>query len=47
MKWALTVEKDCWPCVCEVAKKEGWKVKGCATIMEIIKVANQLRDAYN
>jgi hypothetical protein len=48
MKWALTVEKDCWPCICEIAKKEGYKIKGCDTIMEILEVIEtmkQLRDA--
>lgn len=47
LKWALTVEKDCWPCVCVIAKKEGWKIKGCDTIMEILEAAKQLRDAVN
>lgn len=43
MKWVLTVQKDCWPCVCEIAKKQGMKIKGCDTVMEIIQVAGQLR----
>jgi hypothetical protein len=29
MKYLATVEKDCWPCICFVAKKKGWKVRGC------------------
>jgi hypothetical protein len=45
MKWALTVQKDCWPCICEIAKKEGYKIKGCDTIMQIIEIAKQLREA--
>ena len=47
MKWSLTVKKDCWPCVCEVAKKQHYNIKGCDTIMEIIAVAKQLRDLTN
>lgn len=47
MKWALTVKKDCLPCICEVAKKQGYKIKGCDTIMQIIEVAKQLRDMTN
>lgn len=30
MKYLASVEKDCWPCICFVAKKEGWKIRGCA-----------------
>jgi len=44
MKWALTAMKDCWPFVCKVAKKEHYDSKRCDTIMEIITVAQQLRD---
>ena len=31
MKYLATVEKDCWPCICFIAKKEGWKIKGCTS----------------
>jgi hypothetical protein len=44
MKWALSAEKDCWPCICQMAKNQGWKIKGCDTIMEIIEIVQNLRN---
>jgi hypothetical protein len=29
MKFLLSVEKDCWPCICLVADVNKWHVKGC------------------
>ena len=29
LKYFASMEKDCWPCICVVAKKEGWHIKGC------------------
>ena len=31
MKYLTEVEKDCWPCICYVAEKKEWKVKGCSS----------------
>lgn len=25
------VQQDCWPCVCQIAQDNGYKVKGCAS----------------
>jgi hypothetical protein len=22
-------EKECWPCICQVAKQNKWKIRGC------------------
>ncbi len=33
LKFLTSVEKDCWPCICFVAKTEGWKIKGCDTLL--------------
>lgn len=29
MKYFYSVEQDCWPCICFIAQKEHWKIKGC------------------
>lgn len=29
MKFLLSVEKDCWPCICLIADVNKWHVKGC------------------
>ncbi len=29
MKYMVSVEKDCWPCICWVAETEKWNIKGC------------------
>ena len=31
MKYLTEVEKDCWPCICYVAEKKDWKIKGCSS----------------
>ena len=28
-KYFVSMEKDCWPCICWVAEQYHWKVKGC------------------
>lgn len=30
MKYMATVEKECWPCICYIAKQEKWNIKGCS-----------------
>ena len=32
VKFLGTVEKDCWPCICQVAQQNHWKIRGCSTI---------------
>ena len=34
MKYMAKVEKDCWPCICFIAKQEGWHIKGCDSIRQ-------------
>jgi hypothetical protein len=29
VKFLGKVEKDCWPCVCQVARQNHWKISGC------------------
>lgn len=29
MKYFAAVDKDCWPCICKVAKDHNWKLYGC------------------
>lgn len=29
IKYMVNVEQDCWPCICQIAKDNGFKVKGC------------------
>lgn len=29
MKYFVAVDQDCWPCICKVAKDQGWNIKGC------------------
>lgn len=35
MKYFLTTRKECWPCICDIAKQYGFKIKGCDTILRI------------
>ena len=37
MKYLLSSKKDCWPCICSIAKKEGWKIKGCTLAVKILE----------
>ena len=30
IKYAYQMDKDCWPCICSVAQKEGVKIYGCS-----------------
>ena len=39
IKYFTTMRKECWPCVCEIAKEEGWKVKGCDLFSTNIRLA--------
>ena len=43
VKYLLSAKKECWPCICEVAKKEGWKIKGCKLIKEVIEIIKLLQ----
>jgi hypothetical protein len=29
MKYFTKMKSDCWPCICAIAHKEKWQVKGC------------------
>ena len=29
MKYFSPIEKECWACICQIAKAEGWKITGC------------------
>ena len=44
VKYLLSARKDCWPCVCEIAKQEGWKIKGCDLINELIEAFNKIQN---
>ena len=35
VKYMAAVEKDCWPCICQIASDNGFKVKGCTTVNHI------------
>lgn len=35
IKYLASVEQDCWPCICQIAKDNGYKVKGCNNINRI------------
>lgn len=35
IKFLLSAKKDCWPCICEIAKKQHWKVRGCELIKHL------------
>ena len=35
MKYLATVGKDCWLCICFVAHKRGWKVRGCTSQLTV------------
>jgi hypothetical protein len=37
LKFLLSSRKDCWPCICQAAKQEGWKIKGCDLIEALLK----------
>ena len=30
IKYAYQMDKDCWPCICYIAQKEGLKIFGCS-----------------
>ena len=32
LKYFTSMEKDCWPCICFVAKKKAWKFRGCDSL---------------
>jgi hypothetical protein len=41
----LSARKDCWPCICQIAKKQGWKIKGCALLVKLAEtIIDNLRD---
>lgn len=42
IKFMLSSRKDCWPCICDVAKKMGWKIKGCDWVVSILKAVNNI-----
>jgi hypothetical protein len=29
MKYFVSMEQDCWPCICWVAETQKWHIKGC------------------
>jgi hypothetical protein len=29
MKYFMSIDQDCWPCICKVAKDQSWNIKGC------------------
>lgn len=29
LKYFLSMEQDCWPCICWVAQVQHWKIAGC------------------
>jgi hypothetical protein len=44
LKYLLSAKKDCWPCICQIAKKEGWKIKGCTLFVKIMEtIADNLQ----
>lgn len=36
IKYMAAVEQDCWPCICQIASDNGFKVKGCTTIKQLV-----------
>lgn len=34
VKYLLSSRKDCWPCICEIAKQAHIKIRGCDLINE-------------
>lgn len=35
IKYMVAVEQDCWPCICQIAQDNGFKIKGCGTTKQI------------
>ncbi len=29
IQYTLAIQKDCWPCICQIAKDSDIKIKGC------------------
>ena len=42
VKYALSTEKDCWPCICKYAKAAKIKIKGCDHIANLLKMFSKL-----
>ena len=32
LKYFYSVDQECWPCICQIAKLESLKVRGCDTL---------------
>ena len=43
VKYLLSSRKDCWPCICDVAKQMHIKVKGCDIFVEAVQAILNLR----
>jgi hypothetical protein len=35
IKYLASVEQDCWPCICQIAIDNGYKIKGCTSSNKI------------
>lgn len=38
IKYFSTMEHECWPCVCQIAKNEGWTIRGCDTLLRVEEI---------
>jgi len=36
VKYLAAVEQDCWPCICQIASDNGYKIKGCAALKKLV-----------
>ncbi len=46
IKYFLTAKADCFPCICQIAKNEGYDIKGCDKLMEIIDLMENLKKNF-
>jgi hypothetical protein len=44
VKYLLSARKDCWPCICQIAKKQGWKIKGCIGIVKLVEAIAEIAE---
>ena len=44
LKFLLAARKDCWPCICQIAKQQGWKIRGCTLALEIFEIFEAVKN---
>ena len=37
IKFLMSSKKDCWPCICQNAKRFGWKIRGCDPSLNLVQ----------